>query len=120
MGHKTTSDVMSPDLGILNYVATAPTGTTHMITPQQMLVCRIPMPWFREMANSVIGDNGEILEYCHLIANHTTRVTWQHSYGNEIRRLAQGMPGRNTGTNTIVFIKKNQVPQDKAKDPHLT
>jgi len=30
--------------------------------------------------------------------------------------LAQGMPGQNTGTNTIFFIKKNQVPQDKAKD----
>ncbi len=26
------------------------------------------------------------------------------------------MPGCNTGTNTIVFIKKNQVPQDRAKD----
>ncbi len=26
------------------------------------------------------------------------------------------MPGPNTGTNTIVFIKKNQVPQDRAKD----
>jgi hypothetical protein len=26
------------------------------------------------------------------------------------------MPGRNAGTNTIVFIKKNQVPQDRAKD----
>ncbi len=26
------------------------------------------------------------------------------------------MPGRNTGTNTIVFIKKNQVPQNRAKD----
>ena len=39
-----------------------------------------------------------------------------HSYGNEIGRLAQGMPGRNTGTNTIIFIKKNQVPQDRAKD----
>jgi hypothetical protein len=26
------------------------------------------------------------------------------------------MPGRNTGTNTIVFIKKNQVPQSRVKD----
>jgi hypothetical protein len=39
-----------------------------------------------------------------------------HSYGNEIGRLAQEMPGRNTSTNTIVFIKKNQVLQDRAKD----
>jgi hypothetical protein len=26
------------------------------------------------------------------------------------------MPGRNTGTNIIVFIKKNQVLQKRAKD----
>ncbi len=26
------------------------------------------------------------------------------------------MPGRNTGTNTIIFIHKNQVPIDRAKD----
>ncbi len=46
----------------------------------------------------------------------TTRATWQHSYGNEIGRLAQGMPGHNTSMNTIIFIKKNQVPQNRAKD----
>ncbi len=76
--------VMSSDLGILKYVATVPTGMTHMVTPQQMSVRRIPMPWFREMANSVIGDKGELLEYCHLIANHATWATWQHLYGNKI------------------------------------
>ena len=68
------------------------------------------------MANSVIGENGELLEYRHLIANHKTRSTWTHSYGNELGRLAQGMPGQNTGTNTIFFIKKNQVPHDRAKN----
>ena len=62
------------------------------------------------------GENEELMEYRHLIAHHTTRTTWMHSYGNEIGRLAQGMPDRNTGTNTIIFIKKNQVPQDRAKD----
>ena len=56
------------------------------------------------------------MEYRHLIANPKTRATWLHSYGNEISRLAQGMPGRNTGTNTIVFIHKNQVPRHQAKD----
>jgi hypothetical protein len=107
---------MSSDLGILNFVATVLTGTTYTVTPQQMSVRRIPMTWFREMANSVIGDKGELLEYRHLIANHATWATWQHSCGNKIGQLAQGMPGCNAGTNTIVFIKKNQVPQDRAKD----
>jgi hypothetical protein len=54
--------VVSSDLGTLNFVATVPTGTTHMVIPQQMLLRRIPMTWFCEMANSVIGDNGELLE----------------------------------------------------------
>jgi hypothetical protein len=70
----------------------------------------------KKMANSVMGVNGELLEYRHLITNQTTRATWQHSYGNVIAHLAQGMPGRNISTNTIVFIKKNQVPQNRAKD----
>ncbi len=56
------------------------------------------------------------MEYRHLIAHHTTRTTWMHSYGNEIGQLAQGMPGQNTGSNTIIFIKKSQVLQDRAKD----
>ena len=92
------------------------TGTTYTVAPQQMSAHRIPMNWFSKMANSVIGANRELLEYRHLIAHHTTRTTWMHSYGNEIGRLAQGMPGRNTGTNTIIFIKKNQVAKDRAKD----
>ncbi len=108
--------VLSADLGILNFATTAPTGTTYTVTPQKLSARRIPMTWFCEMANSVIGEKGELLEYRHLIANEKTRATWTHSYGNEIGRLAQGMPGRNTGTNTIVFIKRNQVPHDRAKD----
>ena len=81
-----------------------------------MSMRRLPMQWFCEIANAVIGEGGELLEYRHLIANPKTRATWLHSYGNEISRLAQGMPGQNTGTNTIVFIHKNQVPRDRAKD----
>jgi hypothetical protein len=64
--------VLSADLGILNFAATVPTGTMYSVTPQQMSVRRIPMTWFCEMANLVIGTNGELLEYCHLIAHHTT------------------------------------------------
>ena len=76
--------VLSADLGILNFAATVLTGITYMVTPQQMSARRIPMSWFCEMANSVIGDNGEHLEYRHLVSNHTTRLTWTHSYGNEL------------------------------------
>jgi hypothetical protein len=36
---------------------------------------RIPMTWLCEMANSVIGEQGKLLEYQHLIANPKTRAT---------------------------------------------
>ncbi len=74
------------------------------------------MTWFYEMANAVIAENGELLEYKHLIANPKTRRIWSFLYGNEIGRLAQGMPGRSTGTNTFFFIHKNQVPKDRTRD----
>ena len=83
---------------------------------EQMAALPILMTEFCEMANVVVGDNRELLEYCHLIANKNTRATWQHSYGNKIGQLTQGMTGQSEGTNTMFFIKKNQVPGDRAKD----
>jgi hypothetical protein len=77
---------------------------------------KFPLIWFCKMANSVLGEQGELLEYRHLLANPKTRATWTHSYGNELRRLAQGMPGRVTGMDTIFFIPKVKVPRARAKD----
>jgi hypothetical protein len=78
------------------------------ISPSQLSQCKFPMKWLCKMANSVIGDNGELLNYCHLIANPKTKAVYAHKYGNKLVRLAQGMPGQNTGTNTIIFIRRNQ------------
>jgi hypothetical protein len=75
-----------------------------------------PMTWFCEMANSVMGENCKLLEYRHLIANPTTRATWTHSYGNELGRLAQSMPGRAKGTDTIFFIPRHMVPMERMCD----
>jgi hypothetical protein len=77
---------------------------------------RILMTWLCEMANSVIGKQGELLEYQHLIANPKTRVTWTHLYRNELGRLAQGMPGQTKGTDIIFFIPWHKVPKERAKD----
>jgi hypothetical protein len=77
--------VVSADLGILHYTQTPKlTGTTYTVTPKQRAQCKLPMKWLCKMANSVLGGNGELLEYRHLIANQTTRATWQFSYGNEL------------------------------------
>ncbi len=104
--------IVSQDLGLLNYRE----KPTFKISTKQLLTCKIPMTWFCEMANSVLGEKGKLLEYRHLIGNPKTKAVWAHLYGNEIRRLAQGMPGRNTGTNTIFFIRRDQVPRDRMKD----
>jgi hypothetical protein len=68
------------------------------------------------MANSIIGEQGELLEYRHLIANPKTQVTWTNSYGNKLGWLAQGMLGQVTGTDTVFFIPKNKVPRAREKD----
>ncbi len=68
------------------------------------------------MANSILGKQGELLEYCHLIANPKTRARWTHSYGNDLGQLAQRMPGQVTGTNTSFFIPKDKVPRARDKD----
>ena len=63
-----------------------------------------------------MDSSGEILEYRHLMKRDEYRVIWGKAMGNEIIRLAQGLKGRVEGTNTIYFINKNQVPQDRWKD----
>ena len=63
-----------------------------------------------------MDKNGEMLEYRHLIKRPEYREVWGKSYGNEIGRLAQGMKGRVEGTNTMFFINKHEVPQERFKD----
>ena len=77
---------------------------------------KLPMTWLCEMANSVLGEEGELLEYWHLITNPKSRATWTHSYGNKLRCLAQGMPGQAKGTDTIFFIPRHMVPKERARN----
>jgi hypothetical protein len=51
------------------------THPTFVITLKQMSRHKLPMMWFCEMANSVLGNNGKLLEYRHLIANPTKCAT---------------------------------------------
>ncbi len=68
------------------------------------------------MANSVLGEQGKLLKYRHLIVNPKTWTTWTHSYGKELKQLAQGMPGQVKGTDMIFFIPRDRVPRARAKD----
>jgi len=111
------SYIVSQDLGLLNYKEkTWVLPERQEVSAQQMASRSFPMTWLCEMANSVMGENGELLEYRHLIANPKTRATWSHSYGNELGRLAQGMPGRAKGTDTIFFIPRHMVPKERTRD----
>jgi hypothetical protein len=77
---------------------------------------KFPLIWLCKMAKSIIGKQGELLEYRHLITNPKTWATWSHSSGNKLGWLAQGMPGRVMGTDTLFFIPKDKVPIARAKD----
>jgi hypothetical protein len=104
---------VSEDLGLLNFAEIPQSKPTFKLTPQPMLMQQLPMQWLCEMAHSVIGGNRKLLEWRHLTANPKMRATWTHSYGNEIGCLAQGMPGHNTSTTTIFFIKRTKTKFQK-------
>ena len=74
--------VVSQDLGLLNYSKNK--KPVFEISAKQLSSRRIPMTWFCEMANSILGEKGKLLEYRHLISNPETKAVWAHSYGNEI------------------------------------
>ncbi len=58
-------------------------------------------------------EKGVYLKYHELNRNPKHKETWSRSAANGFGHLAQGVRGRNTGTNTIFFIHKNQVPRDE-------
>ena len=51
--------------------------------------------------------------------NPKYKEIWGKSFGNEVGRLAQGMPGRiskEKATNTMFFIAQNDIRPDRRKD----
>ncbi len=51
--------IVSQDLGLLNYRE----KPTFKISAKQLSTHKIPMTWFCEMANSILGEKGKLLEY---------------------------------------------------------
>jgi hypothetical protein len=56
------------------------------------------------------------MEYQHLIKSPKHEKAWKRSFANELGRLAQGIGGREKGTNTTYFTTHDQVSQDRRKD----
>jgi hypothetical protein len=61
-------------------------------------------------------DTGELLEMRHLVVNPKYKELWRKSYTSELCCLAKGIPGVSKGTDTIVFIARNEVPFARLKD----
>ena len=51
-----------------------------------------------------------ILEYSHLIKGEEKDV-WERGFAKKLVRLAQGVGGRIKGTNTIKFIRREELPK---------
>ena len=71
-----------------------------------------------EYANIAVlhPETGQPMKYRQLITHPEFKVVWNRSSANEFGRLAQGIGGRIQGTNTIRFIRKEEVPIGRLKD----
>ncbi len=49
----------------------------------------------------------------HLLVNPKYKELWGKSYTKELGRLAQGISGVSKGTDTIVFIRREDIPHDR-------
>ena len=61
-------------------------------------------------------EGDKMLNYRQLINHPKLGEQWQTSSANEFGRLAQGIGGRVKGTNTIFFIRKEDIPEEIMKD----
>ena len=78
---------------------------------------KFPLQALCHWAGAVLHkETGEMLEYRQLIKRPKHRKIWFRGMSHEVGRLAQGIPGAVEGTDTIVFIGKTAVPQDRKKD----
>ena len=71
----------------------------------------------RDSAHTVIDmETGQALKYQQLLRHPKFKDAWNTSTANEFGCLAQGVGGQVKGTNTIKFISKSEVPNDRFKD----
>ena len=69
------------------------------------------------MANAVLDSTtGDLMEYRHLLKNPKYSKIWSNAMGKEVGHLAQGLDGVVEGTDTMDFIAKHDIPQDRWHD----
>ena len=78
---------------------------------------KVPFKALKELVNAVMDEEtGEMLEYRDLLKHPVLGPDWNISGANEFGRLAQGVGNRIKGTDTIKFIRKEDVPLDRRRD----
>ena len=87
-----------------------------IVTPRYNLRAR-HQPATTAIALLVLNQHSGNLEEYPALTKGDDKEIWYEAYGNDLCRLAQGMPGRkhrtDVGTNTIRFISKSEVPANK-------
>ena len=79
------------------------------LSSKQLASCRFLV----EIINIVLNEEtGKLMEYRHIMKNPRYRQLYATSYSKDLGRLAQGMPGKAEGSNTIFFIDKSDVPDE--------
>ncbi len=65
------------------------------------------------MLHTVLNKTtGHLMEMRHLLVNPKYKELWGKSYTKKLGCLAQDMPGVSKGTNTIVFIHREDIPHN--------
>ena len=86
-------------------------------TPLQAPRMKYSLEFLTDFSGSVLdAETRELIEYCHLIQRPKYKDKWGYSFRNKIERLAQGMPGQNNGTNALLFVHTDKVPEDRWKE----
>jgi hypothetical protein len=69
------------------------------------------------MLQAVLNKStGQLMEMRHLLINPKYKEFWGKLHTKELARLAQGIPGISKGTNTIISIKREEIPADRCCD----
>ncbi len=88
------------------------------MTAHKAVARKYPLEFLCEYDNAILdGGTGALLQYRHLFNSPKYKKDCFISAGNEVGRLAQGMPSRDIkGMDTLFFIKKSELPTDRWKD----
>jgi hypothetical protein len=77
--------------------------------------CAAQQQYPTNMLHAVLDKTtGHLME--HLFVNPKYKELWGKSHTKELWHLAQGMPGVSKGTNTIIFIRREDIPANRTRD----